>query len=88
MRTFMATHTLPPNAVSLEQVQTLSRLAQQDAVVKGRHAYGNLSEGKVVCILDAPNREALAEFFERNHMPVDSIVPVEFEGEGGTVRRT
>ena len=87
MPTFLATHSLPPNAVTIQQVQRISQMAQQDPVTKGRRSFGNLSEGKVACILDAPNREALAAFFERNRRPFDAIVPVEFEGERGTIRR-
>ena len=82
MPTFMAIHKMPPKALSLDQVRALSRMAQQDPVVKGRRSYGNLNEGCLVCVLDAPSRADVANFFEKNRVPFESITQVEFEGDG------
>ena len=85
MATFMAIHKVPPKSFSLEQVRGLSQMAQQDATVKGRRSYGNLSEGSLVCVLDAPSRADVANFFEKNRVPFESITQVEFEGDGKQV---
>lgn len=85
MATFMCTHKLPPKAMDIQQIRDLSRMAQQDPVVKGRRSYGNLSEGNIVCVLDAPTKTDVANFFERNHVPVENIMQVEFEGDGTSV---
>lgn len=82
MPKFMAIHTLPPKTLTIDQVRAFSRAAQEDKVVKGRRSFGNLAEGKVVCILEAPTKEALASFFKNKGMPVDLITQVEFEGDG------
>lgn len=85
MPKFLCTHTVPAQAVTLEQVKQISQAAQADKVVKGLRSFGNLAEGKISCIFDAPNREAVAGFFKSKNMPVDSIVQMDFEGECGNV---
>ena len=36
--------------------------------------------------MEAPNKEALAAWFQKMQMPCDDITPVELEGEQGVVR--
>lgn len=86
MARFMAIHTLPPKGMTLKQVEDFAKTSQQDQAVKGRLSFGNLAEGKVVCILDAPSKAELAAFFKSKGMPVDSITQLEFEGQAGNVR--
>jgi uncharacterized protein DUF4242 len=85
MPKFLCTHTVPPKAVSLEQVKQISHAAQTDKVVKGLRSFGNLAEGKIGCIFEAPSHEAVAGFFKSKNMPVDSIVQMDFEGECGNI---
>jgi hypothetical protein len=85
MPRFMALHTLPPKGMTLQQVKDFARIAQEDKIIKGQQSFGNLAEGKVVCICDAPSKNDLANFFERKGMPVDNIVQLEFEGQRGTI---
>ncbi|HUO08282.1 MAG TPA: nickel-binding protein [Phycisphaerae bacterium] len=85
MAKFLCTHTVPPKAVTLDMVKQISRAAQTDAVVKGERSFGNLSEGRISCIFEGPNREAVAGFFKSKNMPVDSIVQMDFEGECGEI---
>ena len=86
MPTFMAIHKTPPKAMTIQQVRDLSQLAQQDKLVKGRRSFGSLTEGSAVCIFDAPSKGDLANFFEKNHVPVESITQMDFEGDGSMVR--
>lgn len=86
MPKFMGIHTLPPGGVSREQVQQMSKASQQDPVVKGYRSFCSLSEGKAVCILEAPNKEAVASWFEKMGMPTDSITELDLEGERGSVQ--
>ena len=46
----------------------------------------NLAEGRVLCVMEAPNQDALAAWFKKMNMPCDYITPVELEGERGTVK--
>ena len=60
--------------------------AQNDPVVKGYRSFCSLAEGKAVCILEAPDRESVAAWFETMGMPTDSVTELELEGERGVVR--
>ncbi len=85
MPKFMGIHTMPPGGFTREQLNQFTQAAQQDPVVRGYRSFGNLSEGKAVCILEAPNKEALAAWFQKMGMPYDSITRVELEGDRGVI---
>ncbi len=86
MPKFMSSHTLPAGAMKREQVDQLAQAAQNDPTVRPYRSFLNLAEGKVLCVMEAPNKEALASWFTKMNMPCDDITPVELEGERGTVR--
>jgi hypothetical protein len=86
MPQFMAIHTVAPKSITIQQVRDLSRAAQDDPKIKGRHSVGNLTEGKVVCVVEAPTKADVAAFFKGKGLPVDLITQVEFEGDGTAVR--
>jgi hypothetical protein len=48
--------------------------------------FSQSSEGKIVCIIQAPDERALATWFQKMQMPCDSITAVELEGNLGTVK--
>ena len=85
MPKFMSCHTLPAGALKREQVDKMARAAQGDPVVKPYRSFLNLAEGKVLCVMEAPNKEALAAWFQKMRMPCDYITPVEIEGERGVM---
>ena len=87
MPKFLCTHSMPPNAVTLDQVKQVSHAAQNDKVVKGLRSFGNLAQGKISCIFEGPNREAVAAFFKSKELPYDSIVQMDFEGECGNITK-
>lgn len=86
MAKFMSTHTMPAGAMKREQVNQLAQAAQNDATVRPYRSFLNLSEGKVVCIMEAPSKESLAAWFQKMQMPCDDITPVELEGDQGVVK--
>ena len=86
MAKFMSSHTLPPGAMKREQVNQLAEAAKSDPVVKPYRSFCNLSEGKIFCVMEAPSKQLLAAWFEKMKVPCDTIVPVELEGERGTVK--
>jgi hypothetical protein len=86
MAKFMSTHTLPPGAMKREQVNQLAEAAKNDPVIKPYRSFCNLSEGKIMCVMEAPNKQALADWFQKMSVPCDSISPVELEGERGSVQ--
>ena len=87
MPRFMGIHTFPKNAFSYDQVCQLSAAAQKDAQVKGYRSFISPGEGKAVCILDAPDKQAVASWFKKMNLPTDAIVEVAMEGDGANMRQ-
>ena len=86
MPKFMSCHTMPVGMLKREQVDQMAAAAQGDPVVKPYRSFLNLAEGKAVCVMEAPSKEALAAWFGKMQMPCDYLTPVELEGERGVVR--
>jgi hypothetical protein len=84
MAKFMCTHTV--KGFTRDQYSQVAAASQQDPIVKGLESYANLTEGKIYCIWQAPQREAIAAWFQKMNVPFDSITQIELEGAGGTVR--
>lgn len=85
MPKFMSSHSMPAGALRREQVNQLAQAAQNDPAVRPYRSFLNLSKGKVFCVMEAPDEQALAAWFEKMQMPCDFITPVELEGERGVV---
>lgn len=85
MPKFMCIHTLPAGGFKREQVNQLAQAALHDPIVRPYRSFLNLSVGKGCCVLEAPTKEALADWFKKMQMPFDSITPVEIEGEKGII---
>ncbi len=88
MPKFMSSHTMPAGALKREQVDQMAQAAQKDPVVKPYRSFLNLAEGKVVCIMEAPSKDALAAWFQKMMMPCDYITPLELEGDQGVIKNT
>jgi Protein of unknown function (DUF4242) len=85
MPKFMSSHTLPPGAMKREQVNALAEAAKNDPVIKPYRSFCNLSEGKIFCVMESPDKPTLAAWFAKMKVPCDSIAAVELEGERGAV---
>jgi hypothetical protein len=86
MAKFLCTHTLPPGKFSADQLRQFAQAAQQDPTVKGYRSFANLTDGRAVCVMEAPSQDALAAWFAKMGMPFDSITRVELEGERGNIQ--
>ena len=86
MAKFMCAHTIPPGKFSADQIRQFAQAAQQDPTVKGYRSFANLAEGKAVCVMEAPSKDAVAAWFTKMGMPFDSITKVELEGDRGNVQ--
>ena len=62
-----------------EQVDQMAQAAQKDGTVQPYRSSLNLAEGKVFCVMEAPNKE-LASWFKKMNMPCEVYHP------GGTRR--
>lgn len=86
MPKFMSSHSLPANALTKAQVDQMAEAAKADGTVKPYRSFMNLSQGKVFCVMEAPNAGALQAWFQKMKMPCDGITPVELEGDCGVVK--
>ncbi len=86
MPKFMSSHTMPAGALQREQVNQMAEASRNDATVKPYRSFLNLTEGKVFCVMEAPDKQALSAWFQKMKMPCDYITPVELEGDSGTVK--
>jgi hypothetical protein len=86
MPKFMSSHSVPAGAMKREQVDQMAQAAQNDTTVKPYRSFLNLAEGKVFCVMEAPNKETLTAWFKKMSMPCDYVTQVELEGERGTVQ--
>ncbi len=82
----MCTHTLPAGKFSADQIRQFAQAAQQDPTVKGYRSFANLAEGKAVCVMEAPNKDAVATWLTKMGMPYDTITRVELEGDRGNIQ--
>jgi len=87
MPKFMSSHTVPAGALTREQINQIAKAAQNDPTVQPYRSFLNLSQGKIVCVMEAPDEGALATWFQKMQMPCESITPVELEGDLGIVRQ-
>ena len=71
---------------SADQLRQFAQAAQQDPLVKGYRSFANLAEGKALCVMEAPNKDAVAAWFTKVGMPFETITKVELEGERGSIQ--
>jgi cytochrome c5 len=87
MPKFMGIHTFQPGAFTQQNIEQLAAAAQKDPAVKGYRSFCNLSQGKAVCIVEAPNQDTVAAWFKKMNLPTDSITKLELEGDRGAIAR-
>ena len=86
MPKFLGIHTFPPGAFTEVQVRGLAAAGQLDPLVRGYRSFVSLTAGKAVCVMEGPDRAAVAAWFRKVGIPTDSITPLDLEGECGDVR--
>ena len=81
---YMVYHPLEAG-MTREDYERISASLPKNSDIKGLRSFFNLSEGKGVCILEAPSKDRLAAWFKKNNLAYDTILEVELEGEAGRV---
>ena len=76
---------MPPGAMKREQVDGLAEAAKNDPVIKPYRSFCNLSEGKIFCVMEAPDKQTLTAWFAKMQVPCDGITSVELEGDRGNI---
>jgi molybdopterin-binding protein len=84
---FMSIHTLPPGGFTAARIEEIARAGQEDPVVRGYRSFHSLSEGRIVWLLEAPNKEAVAAWCEKVGLPLDGVTQLELEGHVGVIRK-
>jgi hypothetical protein len=84
MQKFMCAHSLPAG-MQYKDICGVADALQHESHLRGYKSFFNLGESKAVCVLEAEDRETLANWFHEKGIPFDYILPVELEGERGTI---
>jgi molybdopterin-binding protein len=79
----MSIHTLPPGGFTPERIAEIARAGQEDPVVRGYRSFHSLSEGRIVWLLEAPGKQAVADWCARVGLPLDAVTELELEGHVG-----
>lgn len=83
----MTIHTFPVGTLTPERIEEIADAGQHHPVVRGYRSFHSLSEGRIVWLLDAPNREAVAAWCREQGLPLDAITELELEGHVGIIRQ-
>jgi hypothetical protein len=86
MQKFMCSHTLPAGGFAFKDICEVADALQHEPHIRGYRSFFNLTDGKALCVLEADDRETLATWFHEKGIPYDDILPVELEGEYGTIQ--
>ena len=86
MAKFMIIHQLPEGTNS-KDVEQVIKAAQEQKTVKGYRSFINISQGKAVCVYEADDKQAIADWFTKNSLPFESITQLELEEERGIVHK-
>ncbi len=65
------------------QLQELIERLSQQGEVRCEKAYAGLIDGVLLCLFQAPNREALNAFFQQHGMVAENLWRIDLESEDG-----
>jgi hypothetical protein len=86
MPRFIAIHTVGPNVVTRQVVEESAAHAKRQREITSYRSFINMTEGRAACIIDAPGRAWLENYFNSIQLPFDSIFEVEIESLDGHVQ--
>jgi hypothetical protein len=87
MPKYMTIHTFPAGALTPERIETIAAAGQHTPNVRGYRSFHSLTEGRIVWLLEAPDKEAVMEWCRAQALPLDGITELELEGHVGIIRR-
>lgn len=87
MPMFMSIHTLPPGGFTPERIAQIARAGQEDPIVRGYRSFHSLTEGRIVWLLEAPDKQAVMDWCAKMGLPLDGVTQLEMEGHVGVIRR-
>lgn len=83
----MSIHTLPPGGLTPSRIKAIAKAGQEDPVVRGYRSFHSLAEGRIVWLLEAPDKTAVAAWCAKVGLPLDGVTQLELEGHVGVIRR-
>jgi hypothetical protein len=81
---YFSVHTFKSNAFTKENLAQLNQLAVKDSMVTGIRFEGNLNEGKMYCVFEAPDKQSFETWLSKHNVPHDYVVQTSIACEGGT----
>ncbi|MDX1933361.1 MAG: TOBE domain-containing protein [Capsulimonadales bacterium] len=87
MPLFLTVHTLTPGELSEERIREIAILGQTDPIVRGYRSFHSPLEGRLVWLLEAPDKTAVLTWCAAVGLPVDGVTQLEIEGHRGSLRR-
>ena len=87
MPRYFSMHTFPPNAFTKEQLGQLSQMAVKDPVVTSVRFEGNLKDGKMYCVFEAPSKQTFEDWLKDHKIPYDFVTQTTIACEGGATVR-
>ncbi|MCS7263249.1 MAG: hypothetical protein NZ805_00280 [Armatimonadetes bacterium] len=67
------------------QLQDLVARLSQEGEVRCEKAYAGLVDGILVCLFQAPNRDALNDFLQQNGMVAENLWRIDLESQDGVL---
>jgi hypothetical protein len=87
MPKFMTIHTFPAGTLTPERIEEIAAAGQRHPDVRGYRSFHSPSEGRIVWLLEAPDRAAVAAWCRDQELPLDAITELELEGHVGIIRQ-
>jgi hypothetical protein len=87
MPRYFSMHTFPPDAFTKEQLGQLSQMAVKDPVVTSVRFEGNLKDGKMYCVFEAPSKQTFEDWLKNHKIPYDFVTQTTIACEGGATVR-
>ena len=87
MPRYFSIHTFPPDAFTKEQLGQLSQMAEKDPGVTSVRFEGNLKDGKMYCVFEAPSKQTFEDWLKNHKIPYDFVTQTTIACEGGATVR-
>jgi hypothetical protein len=82
---FLTVHTFPPGEFTPERITEIAAIGQRESDIRGYRSFHSLSEGRIVWILEAADKQVILDWCAKMGLPVDGITQLEMEGHVGVI---
>jgi len=82
---FVTLHTWP--GLTRATMEELRRTLRDDPDVRLLRLLGSPGSGRLVCVVDAFEPEAVPRWFAARGYPLDTVFPLEYEGDHGSIHQ-